>query len=92
MNLPKLSLVAGSALPDHQMPRRHRCKPCLGLPFLRKIMKSPMIKPSHKGRLHTALGVPQGQKIPPHALTKALHSSNPHVRQMAQFAANMNKD
>ncbi len=51
-------------------------------------MSKPMIKPSHKGRLHKALGVPQGKPIPEGSLRQALHSSNPHVRQMAQFAVN----
>lgn len=46
-----------------------------------------MIAPSHKGRLHRALGVPAGQKISDASL-KALHSKNAHVRQMAQFASN----
>lgn len=45
-----------------------------------------IIKPSHKGRLHSALGVPQGEKIPASKLAKAAHSSNPHMRQMANFA------
>lgn len=48
----------------------------------------PMIAPSHKGRLHRALGVPAGQKISDASLQAALHSKNAHVRQMAQFASN----
>lgn len=50
-------------------------------------MKS-LIKPSHRGRLHAALGVSQGQKISDASLHAALHSKNPHVRQMANFAVN----
>lgn len=40
----------------------------------------------NKGGLHRALGVPEGNKIPQNLLTKALNSSNTHVRKMAQFA------
>ena len=46
------------------------------------------IKPSHKGRLHAALGVPQGKPIPEAKLQGALHSSNPATRKQAQFAEN----
>jgi hypothetical protein len=48
-------------------------------------------KPGHKGRLHRALGVPEGQPIPAAKLAKALHSSNPHMQHMAQFAKNVKK-
>jgi hypothetical protein len=41
---------------------------------------------SHKGRLHKALGVPEGKPIPAAKLASALNSSDPHVRKMAQFA------
>lgn len=46
------------------------------------------IKPSHKGRLHKALGVPQGQPIPAKKLSKALDSKSPAVRKEANFAKN----
>ena len=46
---------------------------------------------SHKGRLHKALGVAAGKKIPAKKLSKALHSDNPHMRHMAQFAKNVKK-
>lgn len=45
----------------------------------------------HPGGLHRALGVPQGQKIPGSKLTKALHSSNPHMRRMANLAKTLKK-
>ena len=48
----------------------------------------PAIQPSHRGRLHAALGVPQGKKIPLAMIAKARRSSNPHMRQMANFARN----
>ena len=44
---------------------------------------------SHKGRLHRALGVPEGEKIPPGKLAKAENSEDPHMRKMAQFAKTM---
>lgn len=48
-------------------------------------------KPSHKGRLHKALHVPLDEKIPAGKMQQAKHSKNPHVRQMAQAARNINK-
>ncbi|HFO0796447.1 TPA: hypothetical protein ACHINJ_002846 [Enterobacter roggenkampii] len=46
------------------------------------------IKPSHEGDLHRALGVPQGENIPVKKLEQAKQSSDPHLRQMANFAIN----
>jgi len=45
------------------------------------------IKASHKGRLHRALGVPQGQKLTQAQILKAEHSRKPAVRKEADFAA-----
>jgi hypothetical protein len=45
-----------------------------------------------KGGLHKALHVPQGEKIPAAKLSKALHSKNSHVKHMAQFAKNVQKE
>jgi hypothetical protein len=47
-----------------------------------------LIKPSHKGRLHEILHVPAGKKIPLAKEQAALHSKNPAIRKMAQFAVN----
>lgn len=49
------------------------------------------IKPSHKGKLHKALGIPAGQKIPLVKEEKAARSSNPALRREAQFALNARK-
>lgn len=38
------------------------------------------------GALHKALGVPQGEKIPPKKMSKAAHSTNPRVRKEASLA------
>lgn len=46
------------------------------------------IKPSHEGDFHAAVGVPQGQKIPAAKIAAAKNSSDPHMRKMANFAAN----
>ncbi len=51
-------------------------------------MKKPIIAPSHRGRLHKALGVPQGDKIPPGKLQAALQSASGATRKQAQFALN----
>jgi hypothetical protein len=40
----------------------------------------------HRGGLHRALGVPEGEKIPAEKLEQARHSSNEHIRHMANFA------
>jgi hypothetical protein len=48
-------------------------------------------KPGHKGALHRALHVPQGQTIPAAKLKRASNSSNSHTRHMAQFAHNANE-
>lgn len=49
------------------------------------------IKKSNKGKLHKALGVPAGQKIPADKLNAAAHSTNPKLRKEAQFAINAKK-
>lgn len=46
------------------------------------------IKPSHEGRLHKALGVPEGQPIPAAKLQAAKNSSDPALRKQATFAIN----
>lgn len=46
------------------------------------------IKPSHKGRLHEKLGVPQGKPIPAAKLNQALHSKSAAERKEANFAKN----
>ena len=40
----------------------------------------------HKGALHRALGVPEGEKIPEKKHEAAAHSKNPHVRKMEALA------
>jgi hypothetical protein len=47
-----------------------------------------MIKPSHDGRLHRALGVAQGEKMPESKLQAARHSRDPARRKQATFAEN----
>ena len=46
------------------------------------------IKKSKAGSLHTALGVPQGQKIPAGKIASAANSSNPNLKRKAVFAKN----
>jgi len=46
------------------------------------------IKPSHKGKLHERLHIPQGQPIPESRLEEAENSSDPSLRKEAQFAEN----
>lgn len=46
------------------------------------------IKKSHEGKLHKALGVPAGEKIPLGKIEKAAHSKSPSLRKEAQFALN----
>lgn len=40
----------------------------------------------HKGGLHRALHVPEGEKIPEKKIMKAEHSDDAHVRKMAHLA------
>lgn len=40
----------------------------------------------HKGALHRALGIPEGQRIPAARLAAASRSKNPHIRRMAASA------
>lgn len=42
--------------------------------------------PVHKGALHRALGVPEGEKIPAAKLAEASNSKDEHVRRMAASA------
>lgn len=47
-------------------------------------------KKSHKGRLHRALGVPEGEKIPADKMAAALAGKHGEkVRKMAQAAKNI---
>jgi hypothetical protein len=54
-------------------------------------MKTPLIKPSHRGLLHEKLGVPQGEPIPLAKKEAAAHSSDPTLRKEGQFALNFGK-
>ena len=49
------------------------------------------IKPSHRGLLHKALGVKEGDKISLGSLMKAKNSKNPVMRKRANFAINARK-
>ncbi len=49
------------------------------------------IKASHRGRLHKALHVPEGQKIPMGKLIEAAKSKNPARKSQAVFALNARK-
>lgn len=46
------------------------------------------INPSHKGRLHKALGVGRSDQIPERKLDAAKHSASPARRRQATFAEN----
>ena len=45
----------------------------------------------HKGALHRALGVPEGEKIPAAKMAAARNSSNPRVARMAALARTLKK-
>lgn len=45
-----------------------------------------------KGNLHKALHVPQDETIPKSRIAQAVHSADPHLRHMAQFAKNVAKE
>lgn len=46
------------------------------------------IKPSHKGMLHKALGVPSGNKIPLSKIENAIKNGSPTLKKQAVFAKN----
>ena len=52
---------------------------------------APHIKESHKGRLHKALDIPEGEPIPREKLLAAKNSSDPSIRRMANFAINFHR-
>ena len=56
-------------------------------------MAEKFIQAAHlkKGALHRALHVPEGEKIPASKLLTALHSSNAHMRRMANMAKTLKK-
>ena len=45
----------------------------------------------HPGALHTALGVPQGKKIPAAKVEAATHSKNPTTRKRAVLAQTLSR-
>jgi len=47
--------------------------------------------PSSKGKLHRALGVPAGEKIPGVKMMMAMKSKDPKIRKMAQMAKTLSK-
>lgn len=49
------------------------------------------IKAANKGKLHRALGVPQGKKIPASKIAAARKSGSAALRKEATFAANAKK-
>jgi hypothetical protein len=49
------------------------------------------IKKSHEGKLHRALGVPEGKPIPWADKVKAANSKDPAMRKMGNFAKNAAK-
>lgn len=60
--------------------------------YLQKIAESGIeIKPSHQGRLHRDLGVPEGEPISMDKLEAAKNSTDPNVRRRATFALNAKK-
>jgi hypothetical protein len=55
----------------------------------KKLLKMSDIKPSHVGKLHRALGIPEGKPIPWAAKKKAANSKSPAMRKMGQYAVNV---
>lgn len=52
---------------------------------------APHIDPSHKGKLHKYLGIPEDQTIPVSKLKELMNSKDPEVVKMANFALNARK-
>lgn len=49
------------------------------------------IKKSHRGLLHSKLGIPQDEKIPEARLLAAKNSNSPAMRKESNFAINFGK-
>lgn len=49
-------------------------------------IQNALSKKSSHGKLHRALNVPEGEKIPAEKLAAARHSRNPSIRRMAALA------
>jgi hypothetical protein len=49
------------------------------------------IPPSHKGALHRALGVPEGQKIPESKMQAASKNASPRMAKMINLANTLKK-
>lgn len=49
------------------------------------------IEIKHPGKLHRALGIPQGKPIPWSKKQAAANSKDPAMRKMGQFAVNASK-
>lgn len=63
-----------------------------GTPSIRSTFKKGgKIGPVAKGKLHSNLGIPQGEKIGKSRLRAAKNSKSPAIRKEANFALNMNK-
>lgn len=54
-----------------------------------KLSKHRVVMHLNRGGLHRALGIPEGTKIPEEKIAAARHSTNEHVRQMANLAHTM---
>lgn len=58
--------------------------------YLEKLAKIP-IKPSHEGKLHKDLGVPEGERIPSSKLKAAEKNASPAEKKRLVFAENARK-
>lgn len=67
---------------------RKEIKMIRSLARLKEIAEGIHINPDHKGNLHKALNIPEGQEIPLEHLKQAKNSDDPEIRKMANFALN----
>lgn len=79
------------SLPERAAPKKKARRKADPLPRPKKKGSGIHIKASHEGDLHAALGIAQGESIPADRLAAAKNSSSPHMRKMANFAANARK-
>jgi hypothetical protein len=90
MELIRAGTVPGKQMPSQRVPVDHMADGRRPAKYYGEgKWASEAFKPSHKGMLHRALHVPEGQKIPAGKMSSALHSDSPHVRHMAQAAKNI---
>jgi len=82
-------LHKGEAVLTKEEADKHRARKSSGHTDTVQLSKHRVVMHLHKGGLHRALHIPEGETIPKEKLNEARNSKNPHVREMANLAHTM---